>query len=302
MQNDRLKYFEELGIQPTDNVEVIKKAYRKMAFRFHPDKNSSPDAHARFIKVTEAYEVLTGQRRLPRSAQAAAESKSRLRTEEEIFAEKVYFAKERYRRQQEEEARKDALYFRAITSGWKWSWFRIGAWYAAFMSFCLTFDYFATGNTETINPYKTTYAYYMKTISTKGEHFYVDHHDYWDSDYYGQPRGQIRGNRSLLFNDLKSISVVLDPPDMTMRKHSDKMKKYLGFDEFELYTVMSFGSMYGAFPIVHVFLLVPLALVKWKRPILRFSIWRLVSIYVLFPLAIFLAFSNDRIFHLLGIV
>jgi hypothetical protein len=296
LQNERLKYFQVLGINPTDNTAAIKKAYRKMAFRYHPDKNASADAHQKFIQITEAYEVLTGQRRPPK--QAVQEPRAKPRTEEEIFAEKVSFAKERYRRQQEEEARKDAMYFRAITSGWKWRWFKFGAWYSAIMSFCLTVDYFATGYSETLNPYRASYAFYAKIISAKNENFVVDNHDYWDSDYFGQ----LRGNRSLLFNDLKSISVVLDPPDLTIRKHSDRMKRLDGFDEYELYTVMSSGSMYGAFPIVHFFLLVPLMLVRYKRPILRFSIWRLVSIYVLFPLAFFLTFSNDRIFHLLGIM
>ena len=36
----------------------VKKAYRKLAMEFHPDRNSSPDAEARFKEITEAYEVL----------------------------------------------------------------------------------------------------------------------------------------------------------------------------------------------------------------------------------------------------
>ncbi len=36
----------------------VKKAYRKLAMEYHPDRNSSPDAEARFKEITEAYEVL----------------------------------------------------------------------------------------------------------------------------------------------------------------------------------------------------------------------------------------------------
>lgn len=292
MINERLKYFQQLGIQPTDNVEAIKKAYRKMAFRYHPDKNQSEDAHVRFIQITEAYEILTGQRKI------ATDPKAKQKTAEENFAEKVVMAKDRYRRQQEEELRKDAIYYKHITSGWKWAWFKRGAYYCVFISVCLTVDYFATGGTETLTPPKESIAFWTKVISAKGENFKVTDHDYWSNDYYGQ----IRGNRSLLFNDLKSISVILNPCDMSMNKHSDRMKVFQDFDGFRLSTVMSFGSMYGVFPLVHFFLFVPILLVIYKRPILRFSIWRLVSIYFLFPLALFITFSNDRIFHLIGIM
>jgi molecular chaperone DnaJ len=36
----------------------IKKAYRKLAMEYHPDRNSAPEAEARFKEITEAYEVL----------------------------------------------------------------------------------------------------------------------------------------------------------------------------------------------------------------------------------------------------
>ena len=292
MLNERLKYFQQLGIQPTDNVDAIKKAYRKMAFRFHPDKNSSEDAHIRFIQITEAYEILTGQRKI------SNDPKSKQKSPEENLAEKVTLAKDRYRKQQEEELRKDAAYFKLITTGWKWAWFKRGAYYCAIMSVCLTIDYFADANTETLTLPKESFGPWNHVVSAKSENFLIDNDQYWDNDYYGQ----IRGNRSLLFNDLKSISVILNPPDMSMNKHSDKMKKYQDFDGFTLYTVVSFDSMYGVFPIIHFCLFIPLMVVVFKRPILRFSIWRLVSMYFLFPLVVYLTFSNDRIFHLLGLM
>jgi molecular chaperone DnaJ len=44
---------------PRDATEAdIKKAYRKLAMEFHPDRNSAPDAESRFKEITEAYEIL----------------------------------------------------------------------------------------------------------------------------------------------------------------------------------------------------------------------------------------------------
>ena len=47
-----------LGV-PRDAPEAeIKKAYRRLAMQYHPDRNPAPGAEAKFKEVTEAYEVL----------------------------------------------------------------------------------------------------------------------------------------------------------------------------------------------------------------------------------------------------
>jgi molecular chaperone DnaJ len=51
-------YYDVLGVSRQAGPEEIKKAYRKLAMRYHPDRNDSPDAEAKFKTVTQAYEVL----------------------------------------------------------------------------------------------------------------------------------------------------------------------------------------------------------------------------------------------------
>jgi len=53
-----IEFYELLGVARTASEAEIKKAYRKLAMDFHPDRNGSPDAEARFKEITEAYEVL----------------------------------------------------------------------------------------------------------------------------------------------------------------------------------------------------------------------------------------------------
>lgn len=52
-------FYKVLGVTPESNEDEIKKAYRKLALKFHPDKNSDADAEDRFKEIAEAYEILT---------------------------------------------------------------------------------------------------------------------------------------------------------------------------------------------------------------------------------------------------
>lgn len=52
-------YYKVLGIDRNATEEVIKKAYRKLALQYHPDRNKSPDAEERFKEISEAYAVLS---------------------------------------------------------------------------------------------------------------------------------------------------------------------------------------------------------------------------------------------------
>ena len=52
------EFYALLGVSRDASEVDVKKAYRKLAMEYHPDRNSSPEAEARFKEITEAYEVL----------------------------------------------------------------------------------------------------------------------------------------------------------------------------------------------------------------------------------------------------
>ena len=60
-------YYEVLGVEKTATADQIKKAYRKLAIQYHPDKNpGDKEAEEKFKEAAEAYSVLSDENKRAR--------------------------------------------------------------------------------------------------------------------------------------------------------------------------------------------------------------------------------------------
>jgi hypothetical protein len=58
-------YHKVLGVSRKASADEIRKAYRRLALLFHPDRNKDKGAEARFKEINQAYAILSGKEKEP---------------------------------------------------------------------------------------------------------------------------------------------------------------------------------------------------------------------------------------------
>ena len=99
------QFYYVLGLRPGASDSEIKKAYRQLARKYHPDVSTEPDAEERFVEITTAYEYLLEKRHAP---SVVFEYETPMPDAEELRRERA----RKYAQMRYEQFRKETMEFR----------------------------------------------------------------------------------------------------------------------------------------------------------------------------------------------
>lgn len=292
------RYYSVLGLRANAPHAEVKRAYRQLAKKYHPDKNPSSEAHEKFIKINEAYEIILGYKEVPRTksinnpnqntthqAQETKKSPKPNKTPEEEQFEKVLRFKIFKERQAKIEYIKQRKRYDPLRTGLNLKTFNITVALSLITLILVTFDY------------------YLPTKVSKHKL------DYWVLEGYSS--FYETNTYKLNFDDIRSASIVgngilhLAPNDIfyieksriTQEPRSLYMPTKLDYWRLDFK-----HSLFSFLPYVYIFLFIPIGAWLVRRNIWFFHYWFYPSLYVSGPFLLYFFFDELRIIRILQLV
>lgn len=260
------------GLSAVAGKNDIRRAYRRMAMQFHPDKNPDPKAHQRFIQLTAAYEQLLADR--------FDEPKPVAASRRPATEQRMKQAQKRYVYQQAHRMREQHSYFLQLTSGRRWRIFRMQVAVSTFVALILL-----------VEPWIQT-------------HFHTDEIVAYSSIYNGLQEDLVRcvSTKSDLRIFIESVSMrsFLDEPRVWIEKswftHQPVRIWHQTLHHTNAIPVdFSFSNMY---PAMSGFFFIPLFTYWYRRKNYYFTFLYLFSQYFVGIVLLYLLLTQDRWAHL----
>lgn len=271
---NRIHYLRLFGLQDNATEEEIKKAYRKLAKKYHPDLNSDPKAQQVFIDLHEAYERLL-------NTDVFSEVSDK-RSEQSFETRKAY-AKVRFEEQQEIERKNQTYYFEKLIQSKSWVYFKYFALFSALFSLIVFVDYFIPSKyiQDRVIAYSSPYnglvdGEVIAFQTSQGKELFVKNCIISD----------VIVNPSIILE----ISPILHQPKRIWRKEESFNKAF----EVDF-------SIWSAFPFFCVFFLIPLCTYIYRQKSLLFILLYYLSCYGVSVVLGYMLVTEDRFLHLVSL-
>ena len=273
------KYYNRLGLSETANSEDVRRQFRKLAMKYHPDKNQSEGSQEEFLKITEAYEVLTGKKKVQEPRDVMKPSTHRAEQKQ-----RVREARKRHYEQIIKEQEETEVYFKGLLNSRGWKVITVNALVGAILSLCLCLDLFLPHHYSedrmthyALNVYSSGQAIekHVSLVKTaKNEEYWIEELDF---QFYGQyPDFYVQ--KSWIFQD---------PTNLVSIQHG----------KFAFYTVhyTYFSFFYLLIPVF----LIPAFTWYYKRKTIAFTFLYYLSLYLSTGLMLLFLTSDMHWLHLL---
>ncbi len=280
MTNSECYRILELPVGVSD--ALIKKQFKKLALRFHPDRNPSPEAHEHFILISNAADQLL---KAKDTATTQTRKKSRPTNPEKKRAEqeqRIRVAKERFEQQRRSDELEQERYFRSLTTGKKWQLYKLIALLSVTLSIVLLLDLMLPHHQEkdkmvafypkAIGGIKYDYVYEI-TFSKNNTLFAQRFFENWKLS-----ESPVIIEKSRLF---------YTPVSFHEMNSSPSIQAYFDFN------LAAFGL-----PLMILFL-VPLIPYFFQRKTVYFTFLYHVSFWIIGPLGVLILGTGERLSHLL---
>ena len=269
------RYYDLLGLPETATQNEVRKKYRSLAMRLHPDKNPSKEAQYQFIKITEAYEIVIGKKEKPTQRKKSSSPKARQE-------DRVKEARKRYEDQKRKEAIENERYYQSLINGKGWKFIKLNALIGLVLSLLLISDHFLPPIYEedriaaySLDVYRAVGGKSISLIKTEeGKEFWIENMNYTLYAYFPE----IYVERSRIFRD--PIHII-----SKQKTKNESFKAYYTFYASSIPTVLLF--------------LIPFFTILYKRRTVFFTLFWHLSVYLSGATIVFFLITNNHWLHLL---
>lgn len=269
-----------LGLTPDASEGDIRKKYRQLAMKYHPDRNPGVDAQEKFILLTEAYEVLMGKKSVPNAVKAQV----RRKTKEDDHVERMKTARRRFTDQVQRERLENERYFNFLTKGRKWKTIRAGAFIGTLLFTLFILDLFLPHHFE-----EDKVTHFNRSVgsspggtsvglikSERDDYYWVSHLDY---SLYGHSHQFYVESSWIFHNPIRLI-----------------VKGKLHNEAYDIHF-----TVYNSLWFVLIIFLLPLITMQYKRKSIRFTLLYHASYFGTSSTILLFLLTGERWAHLLSL-
>ncbi len=265
-------YYKILGIDPSSSKSEIKAAYRKLAKKYHPDRNKSKEAHEIFINVNEAYAYLIDDKVKRVNISNTKEKTSNNRTTHNDIERRMQWAKNYAKYKKIKEENIAAISYGEIQNS-KLSWgIPLLSWLNIGYAILILLDFIV------LNPIlvQVDYSYeYMNTANSTMVVFLKNHE---------LKKDQKLGEFAIDVKDVNKLNQAKPRKYYCEFSPLFKEKVYLSFNINEQkIRVFNYQSTYSIFLVYLIFLLLPIINIVTKGPNLVY----VFSCYIISSIVLF---------------